>query len=249
MFWKTVGAGIVANVVFVSLTIGIGALFLAVRRRSLLRFWNIRELKKIRIYISHLQIREGALDAAGTPRSYVGSVVTQLESEMGALLKSLFFATLPGRIVQPGWVRTLLFVNADVEIQPAPGRAQDIDPEGTVVSLGSPGYNAVSGAIENDCQSQVKFVDDNKAIQLPGDLKIVDPRQSVVVRLVGGGRYWFYAAGLTDLGTAAAAHYLAKSWRCLDRRYRKSPSFFVALQFSGNDYRNTRIISEAALKN
>ena len=200
------------------------------------------------IYISHLRITSGgALDASGTPRSYVGSAVTQLESEMGGLLKSLFSATVPGRAVQPGWIQALLFVSADVEVQPAPGQAQQIDQEGTVVSLGSPGYNVVSGVIETNCSSPVKFVQGYKAIQLPGNLTITDPRQSVLVRLLVGDRYWFYAAGLGEAGTAAAAHYLAKSWRRLDRRYRGSPSFFVALELSSNDYRNTRIISEAAL--
>jgi len=248
MFWESVGAGLTANVLFVALTIGIGILVLVGRRRALLRFWGIREVKKIRIYISHLRITPGgALDASGISRSFQGSVVTQLESEMAGLLRSLFFATVPGRAVQPDWIKALLFVNADVEVQPAPGNAQQIDQEGTVVSLGSPGYNVVSGAIETNCSSPVKFVQSNAAIQLPGNLTITDPRQSVVVRLLAGDRYWFYAAGLSEAGTAAAAHYLAKSWKRLDRRYRGSPSFFVALEYSGNDYRNTRIISDVVL--
>ena len=124
MFWESLGAVVAANVIFVVLTVGTGVLVLAIRRRALARFWGIRESKKIRIYISHLQIsRGGALDATGTPRSYQGSVVTQLESEMGEVLKSLFFAAVPGRTVQPGWIKALLFVKADVEVQPAPGQA------------------------------------------------------------------------------------------------------------------------------
>ncbi|MCX5903350.1 MAG: hypothetical protein NTV89_07735, partial [Proteobacteria bacterium] len=65
MFWNNVGAGVIANALFVALTIGFGIFFLAIRRRALLRFWGIREIKKIRIYISHLRItRGGALDAS-----------------------------------------------------------------------------------------------------------------------------------------------------------------------------------------
>jgi hypothetical protein len=41
--------------------------------------------------------------------------------------------------------------------------------------------------------------------------------------------------------------YLAKSWRRLDRVYRNSPSFFVALEALGDDYRHTRVIGEAAV--
>ena len=149
--------------------------------------------------------------------------------------------------MQPGWIKALLLVSEDVEVQPAPGQVQQIDQEGTIVSLGSPGYNVVSGAIETDCDSPVKFVQGNTTIQLPGNVRITNPRQSVVLRLLTGDRYWFYAAGLSEAGTAAAAHYLAKSWKHLDRRYRQSPSFFFAIEFFGNDYRNTRVFSEAAL--
>lgn len=247
MFWENVGAGVIANFIFIALTIGVGILILIRRRRALLRFWGIRTVKKIRIYIAHLQIRRGgAIDANGTPRSYEGSVVTQKESEMGGLLKSLFSATVPGRSLQPGWIQTLLFVSADAKVQPAPLQAHEIDPEGTVVSLGSPAYNVVSGAIETNCGSPVKFVRDYLAIQLPGNLEITNLRQSIVVRVLAGDRYWFYAAGFSENGTVAAAHYLAKSWRRLDRKFRGSPSFFVALEISGDDYRNTRVISEAA---
>lgn len=248
MFWNNVGAGVIANALFVALTIGFGIFFLAIRRRALLRFWGIREIKKIRIYISHLRItRGGALDASDTPRSYQGSVVTLLESEMGALIKNLFFAIVPGGAVQPSWIQALLLVSADVEVQPAPNQAQQIEQDGTVVSLGSPGYNVVSEAIETNYNSPVKFVNGNTAIQLPGNVMITNPLQSVVVRLVAGDRYWFYAAGLSEAGTAAAAYYLAQSWKRLDRRYRESPSFFVALEVSGNNYRNTRVFSEAAI--
>jgi hypothetical protein len=248
MWWASVGAGIIANFATVALTIGAGALFLVGRRRALLRFWGIADIRKIRIYISHLRIiTGGALDAHGTQRSYQGSVVTQLESEMGAVLRGLFFASLPGGVVQPGWVKVLLFINADVIVQPAPGTAAAIDPEGTVVSLGSPGYNTVSAAIEQNCQSPVRFAPGNTAMQLPGNLTSNNPRQCFVVRLRAGSRLWFYAAGLSEAGTAAAANYLASAWRRLDRRYRKSPSFFVVLEISGDDFRNSRIIAEGAL--
>jgi len=247
-FLENVAAGVTANAAFVALTIGIGTLVLVLRRRALLRFWGIREVKKIRVYISHLRITQGgALDANGTARTYQGSVVTQLESEMGGQLKGLFSTSVPGRVVQPAWIQALLLVSADVEVQPAPGQIEQIAQEGTVVSLGSPGYNVVSGAIETNCNSPVKFVSGNSAIQLPGNLTITNPLQSVVVRLFSGGRYWFYAAGLSEAGTAAAAHYLAKSWERLDRRYCKSPSFFVVLEVVGGDFRTARVISEAVL--
>jgi hypothetical protein len=248
MFWINVLAGIVANVLFVVITIGIGIVVLRIRRRALLRFWGIPDSRKIRVYLSHLRIVQGgALDASGSARSYQGSVVTQMESQMGELLKSLFVAPLPGGAAQPNWIQALLFVGADVEVHPAPLDAAQIDQEATVVSLGSPGYNTVSEAIETNCNSPVRFVNGNTAIQLPGNLIITNQWQGVVVRLLSGDRYWFYAAGLSEAGTAAAAYHLAKSWRHLDRRYRQSPSFYVAVEFAASDYRDARVFSEAAL--
>jgi len=248
MFWESVGAGVTANLLFVVLTLGIGLLVLFARRRALFRFWGIKRVRKIRIYVSHLRIRPGgALDPSGTPRSYTGSVVTQLESDMANAIRSLFLATVPGPVLQPSWTKALLFVNADVEVLPAPLLSTDIEEEGSIIALGSPGYNVVSGHIETSCSGVVRFVQGNAAIQLPGNLTIQNELQSVVVRLLSGGRYWFYAAGLSEAGTAAAAYYLAKHWRRLDRVYRRSPSFFVAIECSGSDFRNSRVIAEAAI--
>ena len=246
---KNVAAGIIANLATIVLTVAGGALLLLARRRALLRFWGIGETRKVRIYISHLHITTGgALDAHGTPRSYQGSVVTQLESKMGSLLRNLFFASLPGGSVQPNWLKTFLFINADVDVQPAPAMETAIEPGCTVVSLGSPGYNAVSGAIEQNCHSPVRFAPGNGSIQLPGNLVITNPKQCFVVRVQTGGRFWFYAAGLSEGGTAAAAYYLASQWKRLDRQYRKSHSFYVVLEIVGDDFRNSHIVSEAAIE-
>lgn len=248
MFWESFNASLTANVAFVVITLCVGVLVLSIRRRALLRFWGMVDVKKARIYMSHLRIKAGgALDASGTPRSYQGSVVTQLEAEMGNVIKSLFIAPVPGLTVQPIWVKALLFVSADVEVLPAPLQSEDIDQEGTVVALGSPGYNVVSGHIEKTCGSPVRFVLENASIQLPGNLTIQNGRQSVVVRLQSGERYWFYAAGTSEGGTAAAAFYLAKNWRRLHRVYSKSPSFYVVVEFSGTDFRNARVVAEAAI--
>lgn len=87
----------------------------------------------------------------------------------------------------------------------------------------------------------------SSAIELPGKFQLQTGRQGVVVRLECSDRYWFYAAGLSEPGTAAAAFYLATSWRRLHRRYRETPSFYVVVEFSGNDFRTCRVVSEGAL--
>ena len=260
-FGKSVAAGVVANLLPVVLTIGVAyVVYLVLHRGALYDFWGLRPVRKIRIYISHLRVVTGhpqcpegriggAVGPDGTLRSYEGSVVTLLETETANLLRGLFFASLPGRAIQPAWLKSLLLTNADAGILPSPVDETHPDPEGTVVALGSPGYNNVSREIENSCRSPIRFVNDNAAtaIELPGGFRINSGRQGVVVRLRCLDRYWFYAAGMSEHGTAAAAYYLATSWRRLHKRYKKTPSFFVVVEFPGTDFRSCRVISEGAL--
>ena len=256
---ENVFAGLIANVIFLFLTLTIGYIFyLVFLRRSLYNFWGIRDIRKIRIYTSHLRVVRtrqncpeecvgGAIGADGLLRSFQGSVVTQLETFTATLIRNLFYASLPGQAVQPVWLKSILLTNADAEVVPSPVQGAPIDPEGTVVTLGSPGYNDVSRYIEDELHSPVRFVDDNQKIQLQGGLQVDNPTQGVIVRIKSSDRFFFYTAGLSEGGTAAAAYYLANSWKKLYKRYKKIDSFFVVVQFHGQDYRMTNVITEGAI--
>jgi hypothetical protein len=258
-FAKSVAAGVVGNLLFVILTVSVGYIvYVVLRRGALYDFWGLRSIRKIRIYVSHLRVVTGhpqspegmiggALGPDGILRSYQGSVVTLREMEMANLLRGLFFASLPGQAIQPAWLKSLLLTNADAEILPSPVGDTQPDPDSTIVALGSPGYNNVSRDIENACQSPVRFVDGNTAIELPGNVKLKSGLQGVIVRLKCLDRYWFYAAGLSEPGTAAAAYYLATAWRGLHQRYKRTPSFFVVVEIPGDDFRRCRVISEGVL--
>lgn len=258
-FSAAVAAGVVANVAFVLLVAVISyASFIGLRRGRMYNFWGLKPVRKIRIYVSHLYVvprhpdcpegrMGGAVAPDGNVRSFQGSAVTLLETEMATLLRRLFFASLPGRAVQPAWLRSLLLTNADAAVAPAPQAGKRIEGEGTVVALGSPAYNSVSGQIEVACRSPVRFINDNREIELPGGLTVQDPRQGVVVRLECSDRYWFYLAGISEGGTAAAAFFLATRWKHLHKKYRKIPSFYALVEFVGNDLRMVRLVSEGAL--
>jgi hypothetical protein len=258
-FATSVAAGVVGNLIFVVVTIGVGYIvYLVLRRGALYAFWGLQPIRKIRIYVSHLRVVTGhpkcpegriggAVGPDGKLRSYQGSVVTLLETEMANLMRGLFFASVPGRAIQPEWLKSILLTNADAEVLASPVAGSQIDPEGTVVALGSPGYNLVSRDIENACKSPVRFANDNSAIRLPGNVTITDGRQAVVVRLRCLDRYWFYAAGMSEDGTTAAGYYLATAWRRLHKKYKKIPSFFVVVEIQGTDFRRCRVISEGAL--
>ena len=247
MFWTSVAAGITANALFAALTIGVGLLLLLGRRKALLRFWGLAESRTIRIFVSHLRIPPaGAADAAGNRRSFQGSAVALLEASAASALQSLFAAPIPGLRVQPHWAAGLFFVNAEASVEASPLTSPS-DLLGTIVSLGSPAYNEISRRLESESPDVPRFVGDNTAIQLPGQLLLKKPSQAVVVRFSSAQQTWFYAAGISEPATAAAAYYLARSWRRLDRAFRDTPSFYVALEMTGYDLRSTRVVAEAAL--
>lgn len=256
---ENVLAGFIANLLFLILTIAIGYLFyLIFLRKSLYCFWGIKDVRKIRVYTSHLRVVlghpecpegriGGALAPDGKLRSFQGSVVTQLETFNAALICNLFYASIPGKAIQPEWLKRILITNVDSEIASSSIQGTTIEPEGTIVAIGSPGYNNVSKYIELELHCPVHFVDDNKNIQLPGGLKIDNTRQGVIVRLKHSERYFFYAAGISEAGTAAATYFLANSWKKLHKKYKKIDSFFAVVQFTVEDYRMSRVITEGQL--
>lgn len=86
-------------------------------------------------------------------------------------------------------------------------------------------------------------------ILLEGLAPITDTRQAFVERLVlhQPSRSIFYVAGLSELGTAGAAHFLFTKWGDLYRKYGDDISFVVVLQIGPTDYRNATIIAEREL--
>jgi hypothetical protein len=54
----------------------------------------------------------------------------------------------------------------------------------------------------------------------------------------------FYAAGISELATAGAAHFLISEWARLHRKYGINANFLVMLRFDSNDYRRWSIIFE-----
>ena len=81
---------------------------------------------------------------------------------------------------------------------------------------------------------------------VPGDF--ADPAHGFVERLVeqhdAGTRFVFYAAGISELATAGAAHFLATRWRQLERKYRGDTPFLVVLRVEGGDHTRWSIVFE-----
>ncbi len=83
---------VIANAIFFILTILFGwSGFLILRRRKLLRFFDIKASKSISIYLSNLKIIEGgSIDSDGNPGLYKGTTVVFNEAIQAMALQGLF---------------------------------------------------------------------------------------------------------------------------------------------------------------
>lgn len=84
------------------------------------------------------------------------------------------------------------------------------------------------------------------AIQIDGVPDITDTMCGFVERIVDikGDRFVFYVAGISELATAGAAHFLRKKWSYLRRKYPKDTPFLVVLRFDANTYKKWNIVFE-----
>lgn len=86
----------------------------------------------------------------------------------------------------------------------------------------------------------------SSAIFVEGLPPITDTTYGFVERIIDHkrGRSVFYVAGLSELGTLGAAHFLAREWRNLHRRYRHDSAFVVLLRIQPGDYRSWSVVLE-----
>ena len=88
--------------------------------------------------------------------------------------------------------------------------------------------------------------DTSSAIVVEGVPPITDETYGFVERVVdhGQARFVFYVAGISELATAGAAHFLTTEWTYLQRKYPKGTPFLVVLRFETNDYKRWSIVFE-----
>jgi hypothetical protein len=88
--------------------------------------------------------------------------------------------------------------------------------------------------------------DTSSAIVVEGVPPIADETYGFVERVVDHGqdRFVFYAAGISELATAGAAHFLITKWTYLQRKYPKDTPFLVVLRFETNNYKRWSIVFE-----
>ena len=241
------GLNLLAEFVFLILVVFIGWILLRFRRRKLLRFFGVDRSGRLVLYWSGLAIRRGgAVGADGRPRSYHGQAVPFGEALFLPVFQGLFNYFLPGAQDQPGVLSKLLLSDAVVQATITPDDVRQIDSQASIVSFGSPGYNEVSRWIEQDRGSLGRFTNDNSEISVAGGTRHESALNAFVqrVRIGDADRRAFYVAGMSEIATKGAAHFLATRWDYLAERFGNRENFCVVIHVSGQDYRHHSIVAE-----
>lgn len=245
--------GVISNLVFLLLTVGVGILlYRYVALRSLLRFFGINESRRLRVYISQRESLPGGVRRTDGIPALHGSLVGFAESIEARGIQELFVFSIPG--VSPFLLSISPLFVADVIVEIEAADFTPVEPprlDCSYISLGTPLFNSASGFTERQVRTDLGFRgSDNAELHIPGlqpILKATNQWHAVLGRFTLNDIKVFYAAGFHDVGTAAAAFYLRRHWRRLHNRFGDS-DFFVVLTVASGDYRNATVVAENTLR-
>lgn len=240
-------SGLIANTIFLISIILIGwIIYILAQRHALLKFFGLKEIKSLSIYLSRLTVSHGGSHGVdGLSRNYAGIAVVFQESKIALDFSNLFKSTIPGIRDQSGYLSKIILNDIKFKLDVSPITENEINKVNTIISFGSPGYNQCSGWIQNTLRSIAKFTDDNKTIQFNDMIPEGKIDRFFVERIFdqNNKRYVFYLAGLHESGTIGAVHYLIKNWKKLHKKY-KEKDFSILLSVNLMDFTDSRIISE-----
>ncbi|MFN6225735.1 MAG: hypothetical protein ACK4ZC_03295 [Bacteroidota bacterium] len=245
--------GLISDFISLILTIGIGwTIYFFTERRKLLGFFNIKDTKRLVIYLGNLRIIQGgSLGTDNLPRGYTGTTIVYSEQVTATKYKERFNFLVPSISERPTFLSKILFSDIKVTSLPSPLTENEIEANCSIISFGSPGYNKVSEVIENYSETRVRFINDNSAIQPDNIPPLNDTLNGFIQRLVitndGSTRSIFYVAGLSEHGTIGAANYLIDNWKELRKKYGDNTSFNIVVRFPTANFDNYTIVSERAI--
>jgi hypothetical protein len=232
------------------LTIGIVAVIAwlihaATRRARLLAFFGIKERKRLVLYLSNVSVL-GSSGVDGRPRSFREPAIPVTEVALVPLFQRLFNVIVPGLTDQPGLLKWLLVSDVTVDVQAAPPQASVVENTATLIAVGSPAYNSASLKIEQSFHPLARFNAEYSSFSLDPEHPTMDLRCCFVQRAYDGasGQTAFYVAGMSSLGTAGAAYFLAQRWSDLAKKYKSTKPFCVVLRIAEGDPRVHEILFE-----
>lgn len=242
----TVILGILSSILFLILITIIGWLYQYFSgRKKLFEFFNLKNTKRLVLYLSHLRIASGgAVGVDNIPRSFGESAIPLSETRLVSLFQRLFISAIPGIDTLPGILKKIVISDVDLNIEPSPLDENTVEKDTTIISLGSPGYNIASKYIENTLNSIGKFINQNSAIEIPDTPPYRDTLYSFVQRTKNNssGAIAYYAAGISSISTMGVSYFLSSKWRYLQNKYGNTQPFCIILKISPEDYKKHTIV-------
>ncbi|MBU0714197.1 MAG: hypothetical protein KJ964_02430 [Verrucomicrobia bacterium] len=216
-------------------------------RRQLLAFFHIGNPKRFLVYLSRITVAQGgSLGVNGQSLAFAGPTFSVTEVEIIGPAQRLFNYIVPGVDGLPGFLKSVLISDVAVDFLPSPLNPKDVDSQTPFLTLGSPGYNAVSQKVQTDCAPLAKFEPDNFQVSIYNLGTMKDASIGFLVRSChpSSGQVSYYAAGPASVGTAGAAIYLIKNWRHLQKKFGNDVPFVVLLRFRSQDPRQYEVVAE-----
>lgn len=234
---------IVGNILTIVLLGSVAYLYTILsRRRLLLSFFNLERSKKITLYLSAFYIPSGnAFDFRKLPRSYQGLALPYDEVKAYLPMYNLFTHAFPASNELKGVLQKLFVQEVDVRFLASPIDSDSIDVDGTIVSLGSPGYNSISSLLQKNSKIAIIFSDNNDKITYNDGKEIGSDVTAFIQKYKENDRTYFYVAGLNQIGTQSAINYLLINWKNLYHEFKNS-NFYVALHVDNNNQNNPIIV-------
>lgn len=128
------------------------------RRNKKLRFFGIKEAKRIVLYVSNLRVKPfGAIGIDNVARSYKGQTVAHGEMLSANIFRDFFNYLVPSLADQPSLISKLLISDVIVDVSISPVRESQLEYQVPFIALGSPAFNVASKYLEEKSLSKVKF--------------------------------------------------------------------------------------------
>jgi hypothetical protein len=159
MSWSGICENIIADIIIGLFTILIAwAIFFFFHRNKKLDFFGIRKYKRIVVYVANLSVRKsGALGIDNVVRSYEGHAVAYKEMVCANQFRDFFNYLVPSLAEKPNLLSKLLISDVKVEVIISPLQESLLEKQASVITLGSPAYNAASKYLQDNHLSQVTF--------------------------------------------------------------------------------------------
>ncbi|MDO9391310.1 MAG: hypothetical protein Q7U71_06000 [bacterium] len=237
--WGDFFINIAANVAYTFAIFFIAWLVIVNERVKLLKYFGIEKQKKLTIYLSDIHvIPGGSIGIDGKPRNYKGHTFAFAETKVALMLKDIFNYILPSVSERPSILSKLFVSDVTIHIDLVnPAIPDDVLFQESFIAVGSAAYNRAAGLLEQ--HSQINFVNDYLTVSYDGSA--YTGQYGFIEKILINNKTYFYIAGVSELATIGATHYLKENWHKLRSVFKGA--FTIILLFPDErNYKRSQLI-------